>query len=125
MEGTEGRFVMLDYPISTNRYWRSFKGRTVVSAEARQYKKKAAALWGERGLPLRSGRVCVELILFPRSTKSGQPSKTRIDLDNCIKVALDSLNGVAFIDDKQITKLVAEIGNPAAGGALGVRVSAA
>ena len=114
---------MLDYPISANRYWRNFKGRTVVSAEANQYKAVTALLWRSSGLPLHAGPVTVELLLHPKQTKSGEASKTRMDLDNVLKVAIDALNGVAFVDDKQVRKLVAEVADPVPGGGLSVRVS--
>lgn len=39
--------------------------------------------------------------------KEIRPQK-RPDLDNCMKAILDSLNGVAYEDDKQITKATVE-----------------
>lgn len=114
---------MLEYPISTNRYWRNFNGRTVMSAEAREYKAMAAFRWREAGHVLHAGQVLVELLLHPRMTKQGEASKSRMDLDNCLKVAIDALNGVAFVDDKQVRKLVAEVVDPVPGGGLSVRVS--
>lgn len=118
-----GPFLMLEYPISSNRYWRNFNGRTVMSAEAREYKAMAAFRWREAGFPLHAGQVLVELLLHPRMTKQGGASKSRMDLDNCLKVAIDALNGVAFVDDKQVRKLVAEVVDPVPGGGLSVRVS--
>ena len=118
-----GSFVMLEYPVSANRYWRNFNGRTVMSAEARDYKAMAAFRWREAGLPLHTGPVLVELLLHPRTTKAGEASKSLMDLDNCLKVAIDALNGVAFVDDKQVRKLVAEVVDPVPGGGLSVRVS--
>lgn len=119
-----GPFVMVDYPVSANRYWRNFKGRTVVSSEARAYKDHISLLWKSMGLPLHIGPVCVSILLHPRLTKKGEESRSRIDLDNCIKVAIDALNGVAFADDKQVRRLIAEVADPVEGGALSVRVTA-
>jgi crossover junction endodeoxyribonuclease RusA len=115
---------MVDYPVSANRYWRNFNGRMVVSAEASQYKQHVALLWASQSQPFHVGPVEVSILLHPKLTTKGEASRTRIDLDNCIKVAIDALNGVAFADDKQVRKLVAEIAEPVEGGALSVRVSA-
>ena len=55
----------------------------------------------------------------------GQASKVRLDLDNCIKVALDALIGIAYEDDSQVVRLTAEIGEPVEGGGLSVTWGAA
>lgn len=116
---------MLGYPVSVNRYWRSFKGRTVVSAEAVKYKQHVQMDYAHGGGRYFYGvPVSVEFKLHPKTTKTGEANKTRMDLDNCIKVLLDALQGVAFIDDKQVVRLVGEVGHPVAGGALSVRVTA-
>jgi crossover junction endodeoxyribonuclease RusA len=118
-------FVMLGYPVSVNRYWRSFKGRMVVSTEAVKYKQHVRMDYAHGGgryfyvLP-----VSVEFKLHPKTTKTGEASKTRMDLDNVIKVLLDALNGVAYMDDKQVVRLVGEVSYPVPGGGLSVRVTA-
>ena len=38
--------------------------------------------------------------------KPDAPKTPRIDLDNCAKAVLDALNGVAWEDDSQVTRLV-------------------
>ena len=89
--------ITLPLPPSANRYWRTYKGRTVVSEEAKTY--KVAAGWMARAAgvePLR-GPVAVTLRVF-RGRKAG-------DLDNKIKVCLDSLNGIAWDDDSQVVEL--------------------
>jgi len=68
--------------------------------------------------------VSVEFKFHPKTTKTGDASKTRMDLDNVIKVVLDALQGVAYMDDKQVRKLTAEIADPVSGGGLSVRVTA-
>ena len=112
--------LLLPYPISANRYWRNMNGRLVVSKEAMEYKRTAKheAIVG-RCKPLQ-GQVSVSLYLHPKLTTKGKASETRLDLDNCVKVALDSMNGIAYADDKQITRLFAEIGEPMQGGGLTV-----
>jgi len=66
--------------------------------------------------------VVVRLALCPELTRKGVASKTRLDLDNCLKVALDALQGVAFSNDKQVVKLIAELGPAQVGGALMVEI---
>ena len=116
---------MLDYPISTNRYWRNFKGRMVISTDAIKYKRQVGATYAVNGGKYHHTEpVCVEFRLHPKLTKAGQPSKIRIDLDNCLKVLLDALNNAAYQDDKQVVRLVGEIAEPVINGGLSVRVTA-
>lgn len=118
-------FVLLPYPPSTNRYWRNFRGRMVVSAEARAYKECAALEAEALGMKMLDCPVAVELELHPRLNKNGKASGTRIDLDNCIKVVLDAGNGVMWADDSQIVRLSAQISEPLPEGGVSMRVRAA
>ena len=74
--------IVLPLPPSANRYWRAFRGRTVVSADAKAYKHDVW-LVGQHAY---------------RARKAG-------DLDNMQKVLLDSLTGIAYNDDAQIVEL--------------------
>ena len=90
--------VTLDYPPSSNRYWRHVDGKVLLSAAARDYRRLAglqAACAGMRA-PL-EGPVVVTLTLY-------RPAK-RGDLDNRVKVLLDALNGIAYRDDSQVVEL--------------------
>lgn len=91
--------IELPYPPSSNRYWRVWHGRMVVSSEARAYRKLAAALALAAGVRPLAGPVAVRLDVF-------RPAR-RGDLDNSLKVLLDSLRGVAYQDDSQIVSLTA------------------
>ena len=104
--------LTLPYPVSSNRYWRSFsyldkvtrKPRSVVvlSDEAKSYKAEAG--WRAKAAGIRDpivGPVEVRVVFYPRDRRL-------IDLDNALKVALDALNGIAYGDDKQICRIVAE-----------------
>lgn len=115
--------LVLPYPVSANRYWRVFGGRVVHSAEARSYRNVVQIK--ARGVTPLEGPVSVHVALCPGMTAKGVASKTRLDLDNCLKVALDALQGVAFSNDKQVVKLLAELGPAQVGGALMVEVKAA
>ena len=87
----------LPLPPSANRYWRMFRGRMVTSSEAKNYKALVAALLhGHQVEPL-DGPVCVSISVY-RARRAG-------DLDNFQKVLLDALQGICYIDDKQVTEL--------------------
>lgn len=89
--------ITLPTPPSANRYWRVFRGRAVVSSEAKAYKKTVQVLAQRAGLECLDGAVAVTLDVY-------RPAK-RGDLDNSIKVLLDSLQGAAYADDQQITEI--------------------
>lgn len=114
--------LRLPYPVSANRYWRTFRGLTARSKEANEYKRTAAHSALVAGWRVLDGPVHVAITLHPKRTKAGKASATRMDLDNCIKVTLDALNGVAYLDDRQVIRLVAEVGDSVPAGGLSVSV---
>lgn len=92
------KFV-LPYPPSSNRYWRVWRGRAVKSSEARAYQAQVRLMnVGHSGVL--ASAVVVTCFVF-------RPAK-RGDLDNTLKVMLDALKGIAFIDDKQVVELHAK-----------------
>jgi crossover junction endodeoxyribonuclease RusA len=105
-----------------NHYWRNFRGRMVISASGRAFKTEAAWKCKAGGMRVIHGNVELYLILHPKSNKDGGASKVRIDLDNSLKVCCDCMNGVAYADDKQIVRIVAEVGEPMFGGGVSVQV---
>lgn len=117
------QLVMLPYPISANRYWRNFRGRMVVSSEAKAYKKQVAWAFSAFGLEPAKGDVSLSIKLHPKLTKKGVASRTICDLDNVLKVVFDALQGVLYLNDKQVKKLTAEVGEPVDGGGLSVGIA--
>lgn len=112
--------LTLPYPISANRYWKSFPlgGRTMTapSHEAKQYKKTVALLAMAAGVraPI-TGRVQIDIKLYPHRPLDWQKRMKRdgaawddtvqcLDLDNARKVLYDSLKGVAIEDDKWVRR---------------------
>lgn len=93
--------LTLPLPPSVNRFWRTYKGRMLVSREGRAWKALAdvavAAQCRQRVL---GGDVQISIVAY-------LPDKRR-DLDNIIKPALDCLQGAAYANDRQIVKLFAE-----------------
>ncbi len=119
--------MLLPAPISTNRMWSvSWKTRRVILTTAgRQWKEAARQIAREQWKrePL-DGAVSVAITLHPRMNKDGSASKTRIDIDNAAKVALDTLQGVCYADDRQLEALIVTLGGPKPAGGLTVKVEA-
>lgn len=84
-------------PPSANRYWRYYRGRTVVSDEAKQYKETIRMLARCDGVRPLTGPVRVDLAVY-RARKSG-------DLDNFAKIALDAMQQVFYENDSQVVEL--------------------
>ncbi len=116
--------ILLPYPPSANRYWRTFRGRHVRSADAVQYRGEVMSRANIYGLHLLVCPVRVRVTLHPKLTLKGAASRTRIDLDNCCKVVLDALQGVAYDNDKQIEDLHLLLGPAMSDGGLSVHVEA-
>lgn len=127
--------LTLPYPISANRYWRSFVPRghqraiVTLSDEAKAY--KAEVSWKAKAAGCRTpiaGRVAIGIQLYParpldwarrmrRAPMSWDDTVQCIDLDNANKVLLDALKGVAIEDDKWVRRIVAERMEPDENGA--------
>ena len=90
----------LPYPPSANRYWRSYRGRVVKSEEARAYQQEAGWIAKASGFDCTKSDVAITVKVY-RPQKSG-------DLDNFLKVTLDSLKGIIYDDDKQVKVIHAE-----------------
>lgn len=125
--------LTLPYPLSSNRYWRSFipkkkdgtvggNGRAVVtlSREAEAYKTKVRSIAIGSGVtaPIR-GRVLLEVKLYParpddwirraQRNPDGWDNDVRcVDLDNALKVTIDALKGSVIEDDRWVFRLVAD-----------------
>lgn len=88
------RRITLDYPPSSNRYWRVYNGVVVRSEAATAYIRHVALICSTAGIQPVDGDVVVTLRVY-RPRKSG-------DLDNRLKVTLDALQGYAYHNDDQI-----------------------
>lgn len=103
--------LILPYPVSANRYWRSFvpRGHTralvVVSDEAKAYKAECGWRAKAAGMKPVSGTVYINVRLVPAS-------RVCMDLDNALKVTLDALKGIAYADDAQVYRIHAERRDP-------------
>ena len=111
--------LFLPWPPSLNRYWRNVQGRTLISAEGRDY--RGAVITGLKrfgGAPqLGAQRLSVTITAAP-------PDKRRRDLDNLLKAALDALTHAGvWDDDSQIDRLTIWRAPVTPGGALRIEVA--
>lgn len=133
--------LTLPWPVSSNRYWRTFMPKgfkapvTTLSKEAKDYKQAVASLAKEAGIsePI-SGRVAVSYVLYPQRPQDWAKRAAKdpmrwddsvqcLDLDNALKVMLDSLKGVVFGDDKFVFEIHGKRAEPDGVGRMVVTVS--
>lgn len=109
--------VLLPYPVSANRYWRTVIAKkqqraiTFVSKEAEAYKLECGWRAKQAGfrVPL-VGAVELRIRLVPKN-------RVCMDLDNALKVTIDALKGIVYADDAQVYRIVAERADPDPAGA--------
>jgi crossover junction endodeoxyribonuclease RusA len=92
--------LRLPYPPSANHFKVAVKGRMVLTQEARDYKEQAgwiAKSWGITALEC-PVRLFVNVY---RPRRQG-------DLDNSLKLILDTLTGIAYLDDSQVVEIHAK-----------------
>lgn len=116
-------WIVMGYPVGGNRAWRQANGKVIPNPKAVAWKRQAAESARLAGVQVVTGPVEIHCRLHPRLNKDGTPSKTRLDCDAPLKLLLDALNGVAYHDDRQVVRIVAEVSHPVSGGALSVRVT--
>jgi len=107
----------LPYPPSINNYWIASGHRRFISKRGQEFRQ---AVWIEclqRRVPkLGSQSLMVHIVLQPRNKKL-------MDIDNCAKAILDSLEHAGIFDsDVQVQKLLIERGEQVKGGGCQVMI---
>jgi crossover junction endodeoxyribonuclease RusA len=105
--------IVLPMPPSANRYWVTFAyismnsrnpgkpmANTVPSTEAKEYKNEVRTLCIRNKVKRLHGAIEMDVKVY-RPMRRG-------DLDNRLKVLIDSLRELAYDDDDQIVKITAE-----------------
>ena len=92
--------LTLPWPPSVNKYWRTFQGRMIISAEGRSYRKAMAdQVLIQRGAKHYTGKLRVQIEAF-------RPDNRRRDLDNLLKAVLDGCTHAGvWEDDSNIVDL--------------------
>ena len=102
MSASAVRRLTLPVPPSANRWWRNVNGRMVTSREAREYEAATAVRALAQGVrPIRRPALVALTITWYRGRKSG-------DLDKRLGILLDALQTVAYENDSQVVRLMAE-----------------
>lgn len=83
-------------PPSANRYWRVANNRIIVTDEARNYKQEVFYKLKNIVEPLRQD-IAINVTVFRRYKKG--------DLDNFLKIMLDALQGILYLNDSQIVEI--------------------
>lgn len=89
--------LVLPYPPSINSLYSTFRGRRIISAQGRKFKRDVAIIAKTQGAFILDGNLSVNFRVF-RPRKIG-------DLDNRLKISQDALKGICFEDDKQIVEI--------------------
>lgn len=90
--------LTLPYPPTANNYWRMGNNRIHRTKEATTYINQVQKACSDAHLPEPlKGEIKVTVEVY-------RPAK-RGDLDNSLKVLLDSLRGCAYDDDRQIVEI--------------------
>lgn len=111
--------VRLEYPPTSNTYYRRAGHAMYLSPAGREFKRQVAldCLAALGKVAQLTGRLGVQIELVA-------PNKTRdTDIDNRVKATLDALEGILFVNDSQIDELIVKRLPIAAGGYCDVLVS--
>ena len=92
--------LTLPWPPSVNKYWRTFQGRMIISAEGRSYRKAVGdQVLIQRGAKHYAGKLRVQIEAY-------RPDNRRRDLDNLLKAVLDGCTHAGvWEDDSNIVDL--------------------
>jgi crossover junction endodeoxyribonuclease RusA len=109
--------MVLPFPPSTNRYWRSVPGKGVlISEQGRTYRSAVQALASAHRWP-RYGAKRLSVTI-----EAWMPDKRRRDLDNLLKAALDALTHAGVWDDDSQIDDLRIVRAPLVGGVLKISV---
>lgn len=89
--------LTLPYPPLLNKLYIRAKHGVVLSERARAFKQEVYYMAKQQGAEIIEGPVRVRMDVY-RPRKAG-------DIDSTLKITLDALNGIAWLDDSQIVEL--------------------
>lgn len=111
--------LTLPMPVSVNQYYRAIlRGRiccSILSKKGREFKERIANLVSDSQKQPTDKPVMVVIKLYP-------PDRRKRDLDNYLKSLLDSLTGIAYVDDSQINCLAISREDVVKGGKVEIKI---
>lgn len=87
--------LTLPFPISTNRIWRAYKGRNILTEDYRRWKALAASEIALQRPERLIGAFRITATLYRRDRR-------KLDLDNRAKALLDALVAAKVIEDDSL-----------------------
>lgn len=103
------------YPPSVNAYWLQSGRRRYISKRGVEFKSAVANICsGLQGFG--DSQLEISIVLYPRD-------KRLLDIDNCCKAILDSMQGFMYNDDQQVWKLTVERGEKIKNGGCKVTIN--
>ena len=107
--------IKFDIPPRPKGRPRFANGHAYTPKLTNEYEKTIAEEYILKGLKKHLGAISVFITFNYRIAQSrikelrhGDICTEKADIDNLVKAILDGLNGVAFLDDKQVYKIAAE-----------------
>jgi len=102
------------YPPSVNAYWLQAGKRRYISKRGVDFKRAVHEIC-DKLTSFGDKPIEISIVLYPRD-------KRLLDIDNCCKAILDSMNGLMYDDDQQVWKLTVERGKKIKGGGCEVTI---
>ena len=103
MPANRGEITLPLKPISTNKIW---SGKRWMSPAAKQFKSDCRILLFSKRVELKTMAATAEEEELAISLRFGLARD--MDIDNCLKLVIDSLSAVLGIDDKRFRRVSAE-----------------
>lgn len=113
------RSIIIEGKAQPKERARVIRGHAYTPTKTAQYEQRIARAWAAKYPDQLGGDLRVSVIFsmsLPTSWSGVKKERARLgvinpsvrpDLDNLVKAVLDGLNGVAFLDDKQVIELFA------------------
>lgn len=113
------KLIVVEGKIKGKARPRVYNGRAITPKDTINYENWVKLCYQQQGGKHLEGPIRARVIAYYKVPKSytkkrvqaireglEYPCKTP-DIDNCIKIILDSLNGIAYSDDKQVVEITA------------------
>lgn len=91
--------MTLPFPPSINGYWRTFRGRQIISKRGREYRRLVLSQIAHNPNKRLKNNLEVTMVLFP-------PDRRKRDIDNYTKAVFDAITHAGVWEDDSQVKLL-------------------